>query len=164
MNKYDEAVVLDISQKIEQAADAYEEVIELPDAPLDAYINLACLYWHSTDPGQRFTHDFFHVAGTRMWDVLDETESKYSGYPEIKFWRLYFQFTTLGEQPFVEQCLEFVKQPNCTLVPYFHLFDQTNDKVYFPKVKLLYQEALGHRTTKNRYITSILRNDMENLM
>ena len=161
MSRCDEALVLDIAQKVEQAASVYEEVIHLPDAPLDAYINLACLYWSSTDPGQRFTHNFFYLAGTRMWVVLDEAESKYSTYPEIKFWRLYFQFTTLGEQPFVEQCLEFVKQPNCTLVPYFHIYSQTKEEQYSPKAKLLYQEVLVHRTAKNRYITSVLENYLE---
>jgi hypothetical protein len=165
MNKYTEALHLDIAQDIEKAARTYEEAIRMPDITLDAFINLACIYWESTDFGfnaaMSLEAEFVKIAGTRMWEVLDQAENKYIAYPEITFWRMYFKFTTLGEPPFVEKCLELVEQPNSTLVPYFHIYDQTKDKAYLPKARLLYQQVSDMKTTKNRYIIGILENDIE---
>src|SRR5690349_17354764 len=100
MNKYEEALSLDIQQDIEKAANVYEIAIKMPDSTLDAFLNLACLYWESTDlgfnAGTHLESGSMEKAEKRMWEVLNEAEAKYGNYPEIDFWRLYFQFTTLG--------------------------------------------------------------------
>ena len=155
-----DALALDIAGKVEHAANAYEQVLQLKDAPIEAFINLACLYWQSTDFGfnahYRLSLEFIQKAGRRETEVLDEAERRFGTLPEITFWRMYFAFTSLGEDAFPSEALELVELPNCTNVPYFHIYDQTKDAKYVPKVMDLYNEAQSTQTTKNRYIISLL--------
>lgn len=162
MSDYENALALNTALQVEDAAQAYESILQRADAPIEAFINLACVYWRSTEfgfnAGLNLNHKFVGQAGNKMWSVLDQAEKKFKNYPEISFWRMYFSFTTLGEKPFVEECLQFVQQPNSTLVPYFHIYDQTQDRSYISEVKTLYQQCLLEKTLKNRYIISILEN------
>jgi len=160
LDDFQHALDLDVRQELEAAAHAYERVIAQPNAPLDAYLNLACLYWRCID--FEFTWSlsleiaFIWRAGERVWQVLDAAEAVYPQFPEIRFWRAYFRLTTLDQPPFVEACGTLVEQPNATLVPYFYLYSATQDSGYREQARMLYCEAQATLTTKNRYIVSVL--------
>lgn len=158
---FETALELDISGQIEAAAEAYEEVINSQNGPVAAYINLACLYWECTDFGFSVGHgmepSFMENAGKRMYEVLEEARKKFGDQPEILFWRLYFDFTYLGEDmPPVAKCLELVELPEATLVPYFHVYVQTMATQYLPQARQLLELAKKEKTVKNRYIISVL--------
>jgi hypothetical protein len=156
----EDAINLDIEQKIEAASDAYEFILKNPDAKLDAYINLACLYWEVTDYGFHSAKGlplaFVHKAGEQMYAVLNMAEQAFGKDPEIEFWRMYFNFTSLGDEPFPKIALEIAQKKEGFLVPYFHIYTQTKDEIYLPQVNQLLKIARQTLTTKNRYIVSIL--------
>ena len=151
-----EAITFDINQQYEEAAEAYEAMLNTSDASADVYINLACLYWVCVDPGTIVSKRLFTHASDRMYEVLDEAQAKFGELPEIVFWRLYFNFTILGDPPFPDRALELAQQPDATLVPYFHVYDQTKDPEYRPQVEQLLKATKELPTAKNRYIASIL--------
>ncbi|MAS38355.1 MAG: hypothetical protein CL610_30440 [Anaerolineaceae bacterium] len=155
MSQYELAVQLDVEQKLEEAANLYEAVIKESNAPLDSFINLACLYWVSSQPGSSARGEFYTRAGERMYEVLDEAQERFGKQPEIVFWRLYFNQITLGEPTFLDQALDLVGQHNSSSVIYFYLYAEGNDD-YIPFVRRLYEDAQNLKTTKNRYILSFL--------
>ncbi len=160
MDDFQHALDLDVRQELEAAAHAYEQIIAQPDAPLDAYLNLACLYWRCID--FEFTWSlnleiaFIWRAGERVWQVLDAAEAAYPDCAEIRFWRAYFRLTMLDSPPFVEKCRALAAQPHAPLVPYFYLYSATQDSHYREQASRLYCEAQTTLTTKNRYIVSVL--------
>lgn len=165
MTKLDKAIKLDIQQKIVEAAGMYEEVLKEGNVPLDAYLNLACLYWESTDygfnTGNHLPLGFIGKASDRMNQVLEEAKNAYSNMPEIEFWKLYFDFTTLGEDAFPEKALGLAQRPNASLVPYFHVYDQTKREEYKPYIRQLLEHCKKSLTTKNRYIISLIGTKVE---
>lgn len=156
MNDIKQALELAIGQKFEQAAQEYEVSLTKSDISIDAYINLACLYWESVSPGTTASDTFFEQSSKRMYQVLDEAEEKFGKIPEIEFWRLCFNFITLGDPAFPVKALELAKNPKSSLVPYFHVYSQTRDSKYLPKARKLLEQARLQLTTKNRYIISLL--------
>lgn len=161
MITFENAFQLDLDRKIEEAAAAYEEVIQQGDAPVDAFINLACIYWETTDfgfnTGHNLSHAFFMKAGERVYKVLDEAQARFGELPEITFWRWYFDFTYMGESaPPLDKCLELLKHPEANLVPYFYLYSQDRKPEYLAPLQALYNEVLPQKTIKNRYIISII--------
>lgn len=166
MSAYEMALEHDIAQEIEKAAEYYEISIRESEATLDAYINLACLYWQATDFGfnaaLNLPADFIKIAGSRMYAVLESAEKIFGHHSELTFWRMYFDFTSVGEPPFPEKALELAQQSDDTLVPYMHVYDQTRDEKYRIQVEQLLEEANSTPTTKNRYIASILNSSSLN--
>ena len=155
---YCEAVDKDIEQKIEEAAALYVALLATNAAPLEAYINLAVLYWQCIDYGFLSFHhlsDAF-LESAYYEPVLDEAEKRFGFQPEIAFWRLYCERMYGGIGPFVEQCLDLVKAPGCTLVPYFYLFVMAKGQEYHAEVRCLLGECKQCPTTKNRYIISMI--------
>lgn len=160
------AVELDIAKNVPAAILAYEKVIEQGNALLDAYINLAFIYWESSNP---FESSLFDFRGGRelledlgqAWDLceatLDKAEQIYGKETEIVFWKRYFNYITIGENFSLEERLELVKKPGSSNIPYFSIYILSEDT---PEFRLfaqdLYTEAINQPTTKNRYIISML--------
>jgi len=162
MNTFQHAVDADVAERFITATALYEETIRREGTPLDAYINLAVLYWQCTEygfnAGHRLPLDFIRLAGNRYSAVLDAAEMKFGYSPEIGFWRLYFDYITLGEPEFDEKCKALVAEPGCTLVPYFYLYAEWNEegRIYRKEAHQLLAECKSCLTTKNRYIISVL--------
>ena len=160
MTSFSDALQQDIAGNISDAASLYEQSIHGEDVPLDAYLNLAVLYWECTDPGfntgRQLPHDLFLRAPERYETVLLAAEQRLGYAPEIKFWKLYFEFTSQGEPPFVEECRILVAEPDSTLVPYFYLYSASNGQQYWQQASQLLALCKALPTTKNRYIISII--------
>ena len=156
-----DAVQRDIEGDYVRAADHYEQVIQAGGASLEAYLNLAVLYWQCTDYGFNASHkldiEFIHKSGERYQLLLQEAGQRFSNRPEIKFWVLYCDYITLGNPPFVEECKLLVDASNQTLVPYFYLYSASQGSEYEAKAHILLEECLKHPTVKNKYIASVIK-------
>jgi len=160
---YCEAVIKDMEQEIEKAAALYEAVLATDTAPLDAYLNLAFLYWQCIDYGflcfHHLSDDFLQTA---YWEpALDEAEQRFGSLPEIEFLRLYFLRIYGGGEDFVERCLELVHTPGSSLVPFFYLFVMSRGKEYQTEVDCLLEQCKQCPTTKNRYIISSIEGTIQ---
>ncbi len=155
------AVHEDMNGNIVRAADCYEQIVQVEDAPLEAYLNLAVLYWQCTDYGFNASHnlgiDFIHEAGERYETLLQEAGRRFPHHPEIRFWTLYCNYVTLGEPPFVEECKRLVDAASKPLIPCFYLYSASNGREYEKEAHHLLEECLNHPTTKNKYITSVIK-------
>lgn len=154
-----EAALLDAQDRPIEAAQAYEAVIASSAADLDEYINLAVLYFLCNDGGYAAQHQlpmsFLDGTWRRAFEVLDEASQRYGEHPEIIFWRRYFDFILLGEEPFYEDCERLVKAGN-TIIPYFYLFGFQEGRKYLQQAEELYNLVKAEVTAKERYIKSIL--------
>jgi hypothetical protein len=162
-----EAISLDIAQQIEEAANAYESLLPIPDTPIDAFLNLSVLYWQSTEygfnVGHRLSLDFIHRAAERYKPVLDEAEVRSGQLPEITFWRRYFNYIDLGDPLTVAECLELLEEPDTNKVIYLFVYPQTGNPQYLPQVRQLLLEAEQQPTTRNHYISSVLRSALQRI-
>lgn len=162
MDEFREALELDIAQEVVKAAEAYERILAKADAPLDAYLNLANIYWHSVHAEFNTSHklapEFIRRAEVRMKQVLHEAERQFPGTPEIGFWYLFFDHIFLDKGPLFNQCKRLVHQSNCSLIPCFCLrcFGYKHAWKYEVQVKDLHESIKNEPTIKNRYIVSVI--------
>lgn len=146
-----------------EAARAYEQAITASEADLDTYINLALLYSVSNDFGYAAQHhlpqSFVTVAWDRMFEVLDAAEQRFGPHPEVTFWKEYIPFIWLGQPLSSEECAELTRSGQ-TRVPFLYLFGfapNAEDRArYANGAAELLQEVHQGRTTKERYIRSVL--------
>jgi hypothetical protein len=158
MTKLEKAILQDSKITPEPAALAYEEAIQ-DGAGIDAFLNLAVLYFVCNDGGYAAHHylsvEFLEVAWKRGFEVLHEAESRFGKQGEIEFWRIYFNFILLGGALEVEQC-QLIAERDSILVPYFHLFSQQKgDRFLSQALDLLNMVRVG-QTEKQRYIKSVI--------
>jgi len=157
MFTFEEAIRFDIQKENIKSAQAYEFVNKQSHAPVASFINLACVYWLSLEPGSGAAMDFRHLADTRLYEVLDEGQRLYPNALELEFWRLYIRQIHLGDDLVApENVLELAQQSNSTIVPYFYLYSYTKNPLYLPQIRALVQIARCQPTCKNRYILSIV--------
>ena len=169
MTGYKEALRWDITANADHpaslydAASAYEEVIQEEDAPLDAFVNLAVLYWNCLDPGfnagWQLSNAFIRLAGERYKTVLYAAEERFGYKRETEFWKLYFDYVTLGEPEFNSQCEALVAEPMDSLVPYFYLYSRPNGQVHWQQALELLGSCKLVLTIKNRYIISVMEGE-----
>ena len=156
-----EAIQLDIDQQIEAAASKYESVLTDPDAPIEAFINLAFIYWESTDYGFNAAHhlspEFIQRAAHRYRQILAEARGRFGDNPEISFWEKYFDYVSLGEPPFVDDCYTWLRQGNAPEAIYVHLFAELRDPRHIPHLYSLLRQSENMPTTKNRYIAGVIQ-------
>ena len=159
MNLFLAALEKDLHEDILGAAETYEKAIK-EDGPVDAYINLGFLYWQSTEYGFNAFHhlplDFIKLAEERYPKVLKQAETRFAGSPEIEFWKLYFDYLSLGTEEFTEECERLVLQKNGSLVPYFYLYSISGGRRFKDEAMVLLKTCKSLPTTKNRYIVSII--------
>ena len=148
------------------AAKAYEEWLATGTAPLDAYLDLALLYFLANDGGYAAHHklpaSFLNIAWRRIPEVLDEAEHQHGPHPEIKFWRRYVRFILLGEDWMTaEDCMRLIESGE-TRTPYFYLFGSfaglrpEEAEHYRPDVMSLLEEVSEGATARERYIRSVV--------
>ncbi len=159
MSAREEAARWDAMDQPLEAAKLYETAITEPGASLETFLDLAVLYFKCTDPGYFSEHhladEFVDLAWRRANAVLDHAEIVFGWHPEIAFWRRYFSFVTLGEDPFDQEC-ERLARPGQSLVPYFYLFTRKEGERYREQAEKLLEAVRQGRTARERYIRSIL--------
>jgi hypothetical protein len=143
-----------------EAAREYDRAIAEGDASLDDLLNASVLYWQCTDPGflalPKCDSGFIKTAGTRYVEVLDIADQCFPGFPEIQFWRRYFDFISLGECFPIDDCRQLVAMPLSSQVPYFYLYSSTNGGNYQDQALQLLSWCQKRTTLKNCYISSVI--------
>lgn len=157
MSELEKALALDEQGKVADAAQAYEEAIRTGNAPLDAFLGLAFVYWQCTDFGFNAAHHldpaFVAKAGKRYREVLAEARARFGDLPELAFWRAYFDFVELGEPPDDDEMERLLAM---TDAPALYLYQGARDARYLPSVERLLEAARRRPTIKNNYIRSVL--------
>lgn len=74
------------------ASYAYESALTLPDAPLEAYLNLAVLYWEGSEMGNEDYPETLDYYWDHSQMVLDRAEAVFGPLPAITFWRRYMHY------------------------------------------------------------------------
>lgn len=149
-----------------EIASAYEEVIAKPDAPLEGFLNLIVLYFQCLDGGYLSYHNlnnkFVEKAGIRINELFSIAETKFGKSPESEFWRCYINYIYLGEPTFTDTCKRLLTTSE-TLLPYLHLFMESQGKNYKAEMKALYEQVKEGDTERKRYIKSVLESNVYNL-
>jgi len=154
-----EALEADRCGDMERAAELYEAVISAGDASLQAYLNLALLYWRATDPGlaaAKHFMDFFHLAAERFPVLLKEAERRYPSSTAVRFWRLYIPWADLGEPLDPELCRRLLRQDPEELVPAMYLFSDSEGKEAREEAAALLRQARAEGTTGAGYVRTFL--------
>lgn len=142
-----------------EAAWAYEILLQEDETTLETFLNLAVLYFTCTDFGYSAHHhllpEFSAQAYDRSLEILDRAQGKFGEHSEITFWKLYFPFVLLGEQPFNAECTRLVASGE-SLVPYFYLFAYVDQEKHRTQAEQLLKAVQGGMTARERYIKSIL--------
>lgn len=142
-----------------EAAAAYEEALAREEADLDAYLDLAVLYWVATDFGfaatEHLDDSFVELAGRRAFKLLDAAERRFGPQDELDFWRYYFGFITLGEPPDAERCRRLMARGS-TKLPVFHLAGLGASEGFEAELAELASWAADGTTERKRYVRSVL--------
>jgi hypothetical protein len=164
---FHKAVGLDIAEQYEHAAELYELVIKEENPPVDAFLNLAVLYWECTDfgimAGYHLPVDFVKKAHVRHEEVLVEAKERFAEFPEVTFWQRYIiDYRGMRTDFSVDDAIYLTTRPNSTLVPYFYIYlASQRSSEYRPLAMQLFEDAHLSKTTKNRYIISMLEGEFE---
>jgi hypothetical protein len=147
-------------ERIYRAADAYESMVASPDAPLEAFVSLAGLYWQSTSMGFYAAHhladEFIMRAGPRCLDLLDEAERRFGPHPQILFWRYYIHYIDLGGPEFEAEALKWLREGRAPSAIYVYLYPALRDSSFIPAMKQALAEAKANPTVLNGYVSSVL--------
>lgn len=157
--RFAKAMELEKEDKVREAAEEYELHISEGNAKLEAYLNLAFLYWQSTEYGFSASlglgKDFIDLAATRYKELLTDAKGRFPSESEIEFWERYFGFIDLGENFPEEECRRFTDDEN-EVAASFHLYALSNGRAYKNETERLLQVCSKEPTLKNRYIVSII--------
>ncbi len=162
-NKFVEAVRQDIAENYDEAIKNYEDAIrEDENVHTDAFTNLACMYWTLAN-GPPFifeagiTDRWSAIAWDRYPIILEMGFKRQADTLELIFWKRYFAHIVFGEDFTPEECKAMIESHSASesRVPYFFLWLFDKEK-YIPERAELLRQCEKERTTKNRYIISIL--------
>jgi hypothetical protein len=162
MTLIDTALEFDALDLPVQAANAYEEAIGSEQADLSAYMNLAVLYFESTDPGyaaaKKLDPEFTARASAGMYRVLRLATRRFGSYPEAAFWNIYFNWFSKYDDPNFDEARELAKK---TPIAYLHLLGAPDGKRYLKQARGLLENVKKRRTVRERYIDSVVRSRIE---
>lgn len=153
----DSARLADRSGDLQVAAREYEACV-VEGGAIDAYVNLAVLYWQTTDFGfstaAKLTPTFIAQAGRRFPELLTEAHLRFPGSTEVEFWDHYVRWADLGEDFALDTCRHLLERDPATLVPAMFLFAQTGECK--EQAMELAARCRADGTTRARYIVSVV--------
>lgn len=158
------ALIKDINREYLEAVKYYEEEINNSDLPkLDAYINLAFLYWEFAAEQFEFNmpnnipEEWSVIGGKRFSKIIDMGLKKYPNSIELHFWKKYLPYRLFSTDFSKNECERLLKVygKNISLVPYFflYLFDKEKHKEKIARLTTVCNDV---PTAKNLYIKSII--------
>ena len=156
------ALKKEINKEYIEAVKLYEEELKSNSNPsIDAYINLAFLYWEFAAEQMEFNEPnnipdkWSEIGGKRFPEIIELAIQKYPRNVELYFLKRYFSHNLIYDDFTQEECEEIAGKygDNESLVPYFflYLFDQEK---YQKKRDELLEECKKLATAKNLYILS----------
>ena len=167
MKYYNLGVDFDIKHQYTKAIDFYEESIARKEMEIDAYLNLAFIYWAAANEltwsiSEGIPKKIRQTGYKKSFVVLDLAEEIWMNI-EIKFWKEWFMKTTILEYMEEKETLAILDEnPNQSLVPYFNLIICNPDNPEYRKIGYLLVENFKKTVTaKNRYILTFIEHLLE---
>lgn len=153
-----EALAADRRGDLVHAADLYEQIAAEPTCSLEVLLNLACLYWQATDPGNPAGRDrgFFERAAMRTPEILTRARNEPPTSGDAWFWHRYVAWADLGEPLTVEDCRELRTRDPSSLMPALYLFTQSNGREAAAEALVLLEQARRDSTSRARYVRSVI--------
>jgi hypothetical protein len=155
-----EARAADREGRIEAAATAYEQALASGDAPLDAVIDLAVLYWQSTEYGfwksLGLSPAFVDKAAERFPQLLAQAEQLYPERPEPRFWKRYTAWADLGEPFEVTEAEALLRKHPDYLEPAMMLYSVSPGSEHEAQARELLRACRTAGTTRCRYMASVI--------
>jgi len=159
-----EALNADRAGELEAAAMLYEEVLAAGERPLQVLLNLSLLYWQSTDVGmaaaKKLPPVFLDLASRRFPELLDEAQVRFPQSTEVRFWRRYIAWADLGEPFDSSECKQLLREDPTTLIGAMYLFASSQGSEAQPEAAELLRECREDRTTRARYVISVIEGVM----
>ncbi|PRY24540.1 hypothetical protein CLV58_1398 [Spirosoma oryzae] len=165
MNTIENALELEYYHDYAGAISMYKKIIGNMHPPVDAFINLAFLYW-SVVNNRLFDRSLKKECGVPA-ELLPASDKMYEfiinmglqEHPqniELAFWKLYFSEISYGKDVIEADYISLLTHyHNDSLVPYLVLaaYDKTK---YRNELYLLREECSIHPTAKNLYIKAVI--------
>lgn len=153
---------MDILKDYEKALTYYEASIDKKENKMNAYINVAFIYWQSA---YAFGWaDYFKISSQirkfgidKSSLIIDETIKLFPNNPEPSFWKRYlFHYRLIGDLFPEEEVIKILKEHDeYSAIPYFLLYLYEENKFKTQRNELLI-ECNNVPTAKNLYIKSII--------
>lgn len=164
------ALAFDVNREYLRAVECYEQVLALPDAPVEAFANHAFIRWEAgTTNSGCFTNgtDVPAALEPRPTDfdpgpeplayLLRPGLTRYPHSAELRFWRRYFSCRAFFVDFSEADCLAILHEhpTDPSLVPYFFLslFDEEK---YRLQVDLLVPQCQQSPTAKHTWMMSVM--------
>lgn len=163
MEHFKKALELDLAQQYKGAIQEYELAILHEHSVVEAYINLAIIYWLSAAEfawadKYKIPVEFRSTAATRYAEVLSVAKNKFPNCGELYFWERYCLHRLIFDPLEEEEVLKIISTfKECTEIPYFFLYLFDKEKYSKQRDKLL-EKCQVSPTAKNIYIKSIIEN------
>jgi hypothetical protein len=155
----------DRAGELESAAALYEEALAAGEHSVPLLLDLALLYWQSTDPGlaaeKNLGPDFLTTAGRRTPELLEEAARAFPGSTAVRFWKRYIGWADLGESLDVAECRQLLQEDPTVLVPAMHVFAASQGQDMQTEAHELLRQCREDGTTGARYVASVLEGVMK---
>jgi hypothetical protein len=155
-----DARAADRAGELESAAARYEEVLATGERSVKLLLDLALLYWQSTDPGlaaaKNVGPDFLARAGRRTPELLEEAARAFPGSTAVRFWKRYIAWADLGDALDVEECRALLREDPAELVPAMHVFAASQGQDMQAQARELLRQCREDGTAAARYVVSVI--------
>jgi hypothetical protein len=148
-----------------EAARAYKAAIRTGSADLEAYLDLAVLYFACLDAGYA-TH---HRLGQEFLDTcnpfqeLDRAQARFGPHPEIIFWRHYMRFIYLGEQPDHQLAAQLARSGEILVPCLLPLMCGPHPESHRAEGERLLDSVRNGASVRERYVRSVLESCLRSL-
>ena len=160
MSKRVHAIAADRDGRLIDAAELYEELLAEEAHSLEVFLNLSVLYWQVSDfgfwTGKGLPEKFVKHAGGRLHDLLGVEFYAYRECVEARFWKKYILWADLGEEFTAEECEGMLRSNQRVVSPFMFLFAETKGNHYREQAMELLAECRAERTTRARYVQSVI--------
>ncbi len=165
MNTIENALELEYYRDYAGAVSVYKKIIGNTHPPVDAFINLAFLYWSIVNDRlfDTLTKKEYGVsaelilASDKMYEfIINLGLQEYPKNIELAFWKLYFSEISYGKDVTEDDYKSLLTHyHNDSLIPYLVLaaYDKTK---YRNELSILREKCSNHPTAKNLYIKAVI--------
>lgn len=159
-----EAILPDRRGDLASAANQYEQELTKGRPTLHVLLDLAVLYWQTTDVGlaaaQGLTPELLATASTRFPTLLAEARRRFPERTAPRFWQKYITWADLSEPFGAEECMGLLREVPSDLEPAMHAFAISQGTPAQAEAAMLLRACREAETTRSRYVASVIEGVM----
>ncbi len=159
------ARALDREGRIEAAASPYEAALASQPADLEGLIDLAVLYWQSTEygfwKGSGLHLEFVETAAKRFPELLAQARRLHPDRPEPRFWSQYTAWADLGTPVDRDELQAMLLAHPGYLEPVVFLYPTSEGSQFEGEATELLRACLKTSTTRSRYVASVIESALK---